>query len=64
MSELRLQCPYAFNEECKEELLTYIITNGRNWRSKLSTEWMQGKDTLRWLRNTVGPSGLRKIKVK
>ena len=46
----------------RKALLSYIAENGRNWRSKLRKEWMCGSESLRELRNTVGPTRLDYIR--
>ncbi len=50
--------------EQQSELQAYANTHGRTWKAQLKEEWMQGKDTLRWARNTIGPSGLDKIRIQ
>lgn len=49
-------------EEQKLELARYAIRNGRSWRSKLREEWLREADTLRYIRNAVGPRRLDHIK--
>jgi hypothetical protein len=49
--------------EVMQELQKYAMENGRNWRSKLSLEWTQGSETLRWIRNAIGPTGLYALKI-
>lgn len=46
-----------------QELVDYAAREGRCWKSRLSEEWMQGKNTLRWARNHFGPSGLLKVRL-
>jgi hypothetical protein len=50
-------------QETMEELAKYARENGRNWKSKLRHEWMYGSETLRWVRNAIGPDGLDGIKL-
>jgi hypothetical protein len=44
-------------------LKQYAKDHGRTWKSQLVNEWMEGSDTLRYVRNTIGPSGLYRLKL-
>ncbi len=46
-----------------QELVDYAKANGRSWKAKLREEWFQGKETLRWARNLIGPRDLDKVKL-
>jgi len=53
-----------------EALRAYASRNGRTWKHKLLDAWMTGADgrepessRLRTIRNTIGPSGLLRIKL-
>lgn len=48
--------------ECKKELVEWIRTHGKRWRSVLRQHWLHDGIELRYLRNAVGPSGLVTIK--
>jgi hypothetical protein len=56
-------------QEQLDRLNAFKEQHGRNWKDKLRTLWMQGKDAnepqghlLRQIRNRIGPSGLDKLK--
>ena len=56
--------------EQRDRLQQFRDEHGRNWKDKLRMLWMRGADTrepdghlLRQIRNTVGPSGLEKVKL-
>ena len=52
------------NDEQRQELQAYANENGRNWKGKLRKEWSDGRDTLRWARNEIGPTGLDRVEVQ
>jgi len=52
----------CLSDETKSELVSYVAREGRTWRAKLRTEWANGSEVLRELRNTVGPRELSGVK--
>lgn len=42
-------------------LVAFVRDHGPQWKSKLRAEWNAGRDTLRQVRNIIGPSGLVKM---
>ena len=56
------------NDEQMNALREYAEHNGRAWRERLIDDWVHGRDgnspLLRQVRNTVGPSGLMRIKLE
>lgn len=51
------------SEDELDRLDEFIHENGRAWRSKLRQAWSRGDSTLRETRNTIGPSGLDKLRI-
>ena len=47
--------------EEREKLARYAVQAGRNWRSRLLESWNKESDELRYIRNSIGPSGLRRL---
>lgn len=56
--------------EVNETLRQFAAENGRTWKAKLRELWSTGRDSghplnrdghLRWVRNSLGPSGLEKV---
>ena len=59
-----------FNANQTDALRTFAKRNGRRWKSQLLALWVDGQDWrepeapfLRQIRNTVGPSGLTRLKL-
>lgn len=52
------------DSDMRAEIAQYATDNGPRWRAKLAKEWEQGADTLRNVRNVLGPSGVMKIQTK
>ena len=46
-------------------VIAFANANGRTWRAKLRSLWNSGRDTglLRQARNTIGPSGIDRLKI-
>jgi len=55
---------FLTREAIMERLRQFAQENGRTWRAKLRHLWNIGQDEglLRQARNTIGPSGLDKVK--
>ena len=57
-----LECPMV--EPMRAAVCQFAADHGRTWKSQLSTAWANNVDLgpcLRRVRNTIGPSQLRKI---
>ncbi|TWU18019.1 hypothetical protein [Allorhodopirellula heiligendammensis] len=61
MSSDRLLAKLSAEE--REKLQHFVAVNGRSWKSKLRDCWMRGDWVLRETRNTIGPSGLSRLRV-
>lgn len=71
MQQAELSHLWIITDEQRDRLRQFKDEHGRNWKDKLRLLWMKGTDTaesgghlLRQVRNTVGPSGLEKVRLR
>lgn len=53
----------TFTPDQVEAIRAYAREHGRTWKRQLTDEWANGSPALRWLRNTLGPSGLLALRL-